>query len=497
VERGVKELSKGMDPKIAVVLPAHRDLYYDGGWHEPAGGYVETHNPATGESLGSCAEASAEDVDRAAQAAFRAFSEWRHTRPVDRAFALRRIAATLRTKSHELAMLDAANCGNPVREMLNDTNLAAAQLEYFAGLATEIKGETIPMGPGMINMTVREPIGVCARILAYNHPLMFTAAKIGAAVAAGNTVIIKPPTLAPLSAYRFAELVGDMLPPGVLSILTGSTACGQALVAHPLIPKITLIGSVPTGRAIARSGADLLKSIGLELGGKNALIVYPDADVERAIQGAIRGMNFAWCGQSCGSTSRLFVHEKLYEVVLNGVVAASRYYKPGIPTEMETTMGSLISRDHWKRVLGYIESGKSQGASLAVGGTSPEDPELANGCFIEPTIFSDVTPNMRIAREEIFGPVLSVFKWRDEEEMFGQVNDVEYGLTAAVYTSSLATAHTAAARIDAGYIWINNSAAHFLGAPFGGRKQSGSFREESIEELFSFTQIKNINITIA
>jgi betaine-aldehyde dehydrogenase len=488
--------SLAVDPKIASVLPSRRDLYYGGKWHKPGGGYLDTCNPATGLSLGACAEADTQDVDAAARAAHQAFQEWRQRKPIERATALKKISRVVLDHAEELALLDAANCGNPVKEMLSDVRVAATQLEYFAGLVTEVKGETIPMGDGVVNMTVREPFGVCARIVAYNHPLMFTAGKFASALAAGNTVIMKPPAQAPLSAYRLMELVDGILPPGVLNVVTGGKPCGEALTAHPLIPAVTLIGSVPTGRAIAKSAAGLLKHVGLELGGKNALIVYPDADLERAIEGAVRGMNFTWCGQSCGSTSRLFLHESVHDAVLAGVVEAAKRFKPGIPTEMDTTMGAIISKAQWDRIMSYIELGKKEGATLITGGKAPDDPRLANGFFIEPTIFADVTMDMRIAKEEIFGPVLSVLRWRDEEEMFEQVNRVEYGLTAAIYTTNLARAHRAAGRVEAGFVWINNSASHFLGSPFGGFKQSGNFREESIDELLSFTQIKNINITL-
>ncbi len=494
----MSETRKGpaVDQRIAFVLPSCRDLYYGGKWHKPRGGYVDTCNPADGASLGPCAEADAQDVNAAARAAHQAFREWRRTRPLERAAALKKISRVLLDHAEELALLDAANCGNPVREMLSDVRVAATQLEYFAGLATELKGETIPMGDGVVNMTVREPFGVCARIVAYNHPLMFTAGKFGSALAAGNTVIMKPPAQAPLSAYRMMELIDGILPPGVLNVVTGGKVCGEALTAHPLVPVVTLIGSVPTGRAIATSAASRLKHVGLELGGKNALIVYPDADLKRAVEGAVRGMNFTWCGQSCGSTSRLFLHESVHDEVLARVAEAAKRFVPGIPTEMETTMGAIISKSQHDKIMSYIELGKKEGAKLIAGGKAPDDPRLAKGFFIEPTIFADVTMGMRIAKEEIFGPVLSVIRWRDEEEMFEQVNSVEYGLTASIYTTDLARAHRAAGRVESGFVWVNNSASHFPGAPFGGFKQSGNFREESIDELLSFTQIKNINITL-
>ncbi len=477
-------------------LPEHRDLYYDGKWQKPLGGYLDTLNPGTGESLGPCAEASPADVDAAVRLAHNAFKLWRKTKPIERAALMRKIAAVLRANAEELALLDAANCGNPVREMKNDSVVAAAMIEYCAGLVTEVKGETIPMGEGVVNMSVREPYGVVARIVAYNHPIMFTAGKIGPALATGNTVVMKPPYQAPLSAYRMMELVDGILPPGVLNIITGGKPGSEALVTHPMVPRISLIGSVLTGRAIARAGADRLKHVTLELGGKNACIIYPDADLEKAARGAVDGMNFTWCGQSCGSTSRLFLHEAVYDRVMSGILERVRSYKPGIPTDMDTTMGAIVSKAQLNKIMSYIEIGKSEGATLAFGGKRPDNPRLAKGFFVEPTIFTGVTQKMRIANEEIFGPVLSVLKWRDEEAMFEQVNAVEYGLTGSVWTSSLVTAHRAAARIESGYIWVNNVSAHFLGASFGGYKQSGIGREEGFDELLTYTQAKNINITL-
>ena len=232
----------------------------------------------------------------------------------------------------------------------------------------------------------------------------------------------------------------------------------------------------------------------LELGGKNALIVYPDADLNRAIAGAIKGMNFTWCGQSCGSTSRLFIHESIHDQVVEGVLNGIKRFKPGIPTDPATTMGAIISKAQYDKIMCYIEIGQQEGATLASGGKTPDDPLLANGYFVEPTVFVNVNSNMRIAREEIFGPVLSVIKWHDEDAMLDEVNALEYGLTGSVFTRSLATAHRAAQRIQSGTVWINHAAEHFLGSPFGGFKQSGVGREECIEELLAFTQIKNVHV---
>lgn len=488
--------SQSRNAPLADLLPTHRDLYYGGAWHKPKGGYAETLNPATGASLGQCAEANAEDVNAAAEAAHQAFLSWRRTAPGVRAAALREISAVMRANKEELAMVDAMNCGNPVKALMHDVDLSTQLIDYFAGLVYEQRGSTIPMGEDIVNMTVREPFGVCARIVAYNHPLMFTASRMAPAVAAGNTVIMKPPVQAPLSALRLMELIDGILPPGVMNVLTGGLACGEALVDHRLIPKVTLIGSIPTGKAIARGAANHLKHVSLELGGKNALILYPDADLPRAIAGAVSGMCFTWCGQACSSTSRLFVHESIYDEVVAGVIEGVKAFRPGIPTDMDTTMGAIVSQAQFDKIMSYVELGKQEGAKLVAGGKRPDDPALANGFFIEPTVFVDVTMKMKIAQEEIFGPVLSIIKWSDEDAMFEDVNNVDYGLAAGIYTTNLAIAHRAASRVEAGYVWVNNAARHFFPAPFGGTKQSGNNREESFEELLAYTQVKNIHINL-
>ena len=479
------------------LLPTHRDLYYGGAWHQPQGGYLETFNPATGESLGACADGNTSDVDSMVQAAQEGFKTWRKIKPLERAGLMKKIATVLRDNADDLAMIDAANCGNPIREMKNDARVAAAMIDYCAGLVTEVKGETIPMGPDVVNMTVREPYGVVGRIVAYNHPIMFTAGKMGPPLAAGNVVIMKPPHQAPLSSYRMMELIHGIVPPGVINLLTADREGSSALVTHPKVPRISLIGSVPTGRAIAKAAADRLKHVTLELGGKNACVIYPDADLEKAAQAAIDGMNFTWCGQSCGSTSRLFIHSSVYDQVMKMALMRVEFYRPGLPTDMATTMGCIVSKPQLDKIMSYIDIAKSEGATLVFGGSRPSSPELSRGLFVEPTIFTDVKQSMRIANEEVFGPVLAVLKWEDEEDLFDQINSVEYGLTGSIWTTNLANAHRAASRIESGYIWINSVSSHFLGASFGGYKQSGIGREEGADELLSFSQVKNINITLS
>lgn len=485
-------------PAPQQVLPARTDLYHGGAWHAPLSGRrADTLNPGTGAVLASVADAGADDVDAAVAAAQAGFLEWRDVAPLERARILKEIARLLRANGDELAMIDAANCGNPYTEMRGDATIAATQMEFFAGLVTEMKGDTIPMGPDRVNLTLREPMGVVARILAFNHPFMFCGGKMAAPLAAGNAVIIKPPVQAPLSALRLAELVDGLLPAGVFSVLPGGTEAGAALASHKDVAKVTLIGSVGAGQAVMRSASATVKPVLLELGGKNALIAYPDSDPAKVADAIVAGMNFGWCGQSCGSTSRAFLHDDLHDAVVERLADAVERYRPGLPTDPETTMGALVSRDHFDRVMSYVDSGKAEGARVVAGGHAVIDGDLAKGNFIAPTIFADVTPDMRIAREEIFGPVLAVRRWSDEKDMLAEVNGLDVGLTCAIWTRDLATAHRAAGRVEAGFVWINEVGRHFLGAPFGGVKQSGIGREEGIGELLSFTHEKNVHINLS
>lgn len=481
----------------ALRLPSHRDPYYAGKWQKPLGGrYIEVSSPGTGESLGQVLDGAAADAEAAIAAAKAAYKDWRRVPPLERARMLREIANVLRRNGDELAMLDAADCGNPYAEMVRDAGAGAAQLDFYAGLVTEMKGASIPMGPDVVNFSVREPYGVVGRIIPFNHPFMFAAGKSGAPLAAGNTVVLKPPEQAPLSALRLAELIDGILPPGVWNVVPGGREVGQVLASHPDVAHVALIGSVPTGRAVMKAASDTLKPVLLELGGKNALIAFPDADLDAVSAAVVDGMNFTWCGQSCGSTSRAFIHEKIYDAVIERAKASIQRYKPGVPTDPATTMGSIISQVQYDRIMKYIAAGKEDGARLVTGGKRPDDPALAKGLYIEPTIFADVTMAMRIGKEEIFGPVLSVFKWSDEDKMLAEVNQVEYGLTCSIWTDDLSTAHRTAAAVEAGYVWINEVSKHFLGAPFGGYKQSGIGREECIEELIRFTREKNIHVNL-
>lgn len=480
-----------------IVLPTHRGLHYGGTWHDAIDGTTRIAvSPATSETFGPVAVGGVADMEAAIAAARAAFPAWRDTPPLIRAKALRRAAEVLRLNKQELAKLDAAESGNPYSAMLKDVDIAVDSLDFFAGLVTEMKGDTIPMGPGAVNLTVREPLGVVGRIVAFNHPLMFCGSKMGAPLAAGNTLIIKPAEQAPLSVLRFCELLEGIFPPGVFNCVNGGVDAGRTLAGHPDVAMIGLIGSVPTGRAVMAEAAKTVKPVILELGGKNALIACPDADLDKLADGILDGMNFSWCGQSCGSTSRAFLHADIHDAVLEKLVHRVGRFRPGDPTDPATTMGALISRAQFDKVLRYIEIGKNEGARLVHGGKPAQVEGLESGNFIEPTIFSGVTPEMTIAREEIFGPVLSIFKWTEEEDVVALANGVEYGLTCSIWTRDLARAHRLARLADAGFVWVNKVGAHFLGAPFGGIKQSGIGREECLGELLSFTREKNIHISL-
>ncbi|MEJ8571528.1 aldehyde dehydrogenase family protein [Microbaculum marinum] len=479
-------------------LPKNRGVFYGGKWREVASGRsVPISSPATGEDLGVAAEGGADDIDRAVQAAADAFPAWRDTPAQERAALVRRAAQILRDHAEELAHLDAIDGGNPYQAMYFDAQVGADYMDYFAGLVTEIKGSTIPIGPGVLNYTVREPLGVIGKISAFNHPLLFATAKVGAPLVAGNTIVLKPADQTPLSSLRLAELWGDVFPSGVFNLVTGGREAGVALAEHPKVAKIGFIGSVPAGRSVMQSASGTLKALTLELGGKNALIACADVDPATAAAGIVRGMNFRYVtGQSCNSTSRVYLHEDVYDAVLVELEKAVKALKVGLPNDPETEVGCLSSQPQFDKVLSYIEIGKADGARLVCGGRRCEDPALANGFFIEPTVFADVTDDMRIASEEIFGPVVSVLKWSDEDDLMRRVNALEYGLTGSIWTHDLDRAHRLASRMQSGYIWINDAATHYVGVPFGGYKQSGVGREESIDELLACTQIKNVNVVI-
>jgi len=482
----------------AFAVPARCEHYYGGAWHRSSSeATIGVENPATGEPLGEVAAAGAQDVERVVSAAREAFPLWRDTPVQERARLIRTASAILREHVEELAWLDAVDGGNPLQAMLFDVGISAAYMDYFAGLVTEMHGATIPVGPGVLNYTLREPLGVVARIGAFNHPLLFVAGKVGAPLAAGNTVVVKPAEQTPLSALRIAELWHGVFPPGVFNVVTGGREAGAALAEHPRVAKIGFIGSVNGGRAVMQSASGTLKKLTLELGGKNALIACPDASADEIGEGVVRGMNFRYVtGQSCNSTSRVYLHEEIHDAALAAIVRKVAEIRVGLPTDRDTEMGCLSSRAQFDKTLAYIRHGQEEGARIAYGGKRCADPRLAHGYFVEPTVFADVGDDMRIAREEIFGPVVSILRWSDEDDLLRRVNALDYGLTASIWTHDLDRAHRLAARVEAGYVWINDASTHRVGVPFGGYKQSGIGREESMDELLACTQLKNVSVTL-
>ncbi len=484
-------------PALLEQIPKGR-LFIGGEWTDSQSGRtLSTINPATGETLGVVPLADATDVDHAVRAAHDAQPAWAAIPGPERGERLRALARALREHCEELARLDALNSGNVIAGMRRDVDWAAESLEYFAGIIPEIKGEVLPTDASALSYTIREPFGVVAKINPYNHPIRFAAEKLAAPLAAGNTVVVKPPEQAPLSSLVLGRLLQGILPPGVVNIVTGDgPTTGAALVRHPLVRRIALIGSVEAGRAVMRAASDELKTVTLELGGKNPLILFPDVEPDDAAEAAVGAMNLNRAGQSCSSTSRIFVHRRLHDAFVTALLARVRSLRLGPPELEDSQVGCLISKEQYEKVLTYIEAGKREGARLLLGGSVPEDPRLQRGFFILPTVFDRVRHEMKIAQEEIFGPVMSILTWEDEDEMVRQVNDVIYGLSAAIYTHDYAAAHRLARRIEAGYIWVNIPGGHTLGSPYGGIKQSGIGREECLDELLSYTQVKSVRMRL-
>jgi betaine-aldehyde dehydrogenase len=464
-----------------------------------SGQWLDSVNPATEELIGRVPAGTAADVELAYQAAFAAQPAWAALTPLARGAYLLKVARAMRERADEILHIEVMDTGNTITKMKADVAQAAASIEFFAGLGSELKGETIPASADHLHISMRDPYGVVGRIVPFNHPIKFASNAIAAPLMAGNTVIVKPPEQSPLSASILAEICRDLLPPGVVNIVTGNgMPVGDAIARHPGIKRLAFTGSVPTGMAVQRAAAEVcVKHISLELGGKNPMIVFPDMDPEKISDVAIGAMNFAWSGQSCGSASRLLVHESLYDAVLERLVAKVKALRLGDPLDGASQMGPLNSKRHYDRVCAMIQKGKDEKARLMTGGGRPEGKQFEKGYWVQPTVFAEVTPQMAIGREEIFGPVLSVFKWKDEQEAVDIANATDYGLTASIWTNDIKTAFRMAKAVRSGYIWINNASAHYTGTGFGGMKNSGIGREEGLDELLSYTELKSIHIKLA
>ena len=471
-----------------------KGLFIGGKWVDSyKGGRFSTINPSNGQHLGEVPLAEKEDVNRAVIAAKQAFQDWGKMPLKERAGFLIKLADKLLENRDELGMMDCVDSGNALNGMKGDVDWSSDSLKYFAGLISEIKGETFSEKPGHLNFTRRQPYGVVAKINPFNHPLRFCAEKSAAALAAGNTVIVKASEQAPLSSLRFAEICEEILPEGVVNVLTGDAVCGDAMVRHEDVRRVGVVGSVSTGKIIAKAAAEDLTHVSLELGGKNPIIIFPDADPKKAANFAVKGMNMNRQGQSCSSTSRVLVHKDLHHEVLKEMKRLAEDLPVGLPWLEKNELGPIVSEIQYKKILNYISSAKNEGADLITGGEIPKEQELQDGFFIQPTIFDKVTMDMKIGKEEIFGPVMSVIEWDDYESMISLANGIEYGLTAMIVTDNLKLAMETAERVEAGYVWIN-STGRYLGAPYGGWKQSGFGQEECFDELLSYTQIKNVNM---
>ena len=462
---------------------------------ESAGGWLESINPATGACIGKVPAGTAQDVDQAVLAAEAAQQRWADLSVGQRAKYMNSFADAIAAHAEELLLLEVADSGNSITGMRGDITACVERIRYFAGLGYELQGSTIPGESDRLNFTVREPYGVVGRIAAFNHPLAMVVNGLAAALMAGNTVVAKPSEQCALSATLLGEIANKVLPRGVVNIVTGGAAVGGTIVRHPRVKRLSFVGSVRTGMAIQRSAAEVaVKALSLELGGKNPFIVFPDADLEKVADAAVLGMNFIWQGQSCSSTSRLFVHDSVYEDVAERVARKAEALRVGEPFDDSTQMGAIISADQLRRVEDFVAGAKAEGARLLTGGRRPEGAQFGKGFWYTPTVFADVTQDMKIACEEVFGPVLSIIRWKDIDEAVNMANSLDLGLTGAVWTRDLSVALRTARRLQTGYIWINGVATGARGLPFGGYKNSGIGRERGMEELYSYTEEKSLQI---
>ncbi len=469
---------------------------YIGGQYQAAtsGETFDTINPATGEVIASVHHAGIADVDRAVTSAREGFEVWRQMSGAERGRILNRAAGLLRERNEDIARLEVLDTGKPWQEAVAvDVQSGADAIEYYAGMAASIHGETFDLGKAWA-YTRREPLGVCAGIGAWNYPVQIACWKSAPALACGNSMVFKPAELTPLTALKLAEVYTEAgLPDGVFNVVQGDHRTGEALVAHPGVAKVSLTGEVGTGKIVMANAAATLKHVTLELGGKSPLIIFDDADLDNAVSAALMA-NFYTQGEICSNGTRVFVHEEIHDEFLDRLVTRTSKMKIGDPMDPDTHVGALISQEHMEKVLSYIEAGKAAGARLVIGGGRPDDPALDAGYFVEPTVFDACTDDMSIVQEEIFGPVMAVLTFRDEDDVIARANDTEYGLAAGVFTRDVQRAHRVVARLEAGTTWINNYNITPIEMPFGGYKQSGIGRENSIVTLDHYTQVKSVYV---
>src|SRR6266849_2590206 len=476
-------------------------LFIGGKWVEAASGKTFlTVNPATGETITTIAEGDERDADAAVQAARKAFESgpWAEMSASERGRILWKIGDLIDKHNAEFGTLETLDNGKPIFESCQvDMPMVAEVFRYYAGWATKIHGETVPVRGPFLNYTLREPLGVVAAIVPWNFPLLLASWKIAPALAAGNTVVLKPASWTPLTALRFGEVCQEAgLPEGVVNVVTGpGSLLGRALVRHPGVDKIAITGETATGQQILRDSADTLKRVTLELGGKSPNIIFADADLESAVRGATIGI-FYGKGEVCAAGSRLFVEKKIKDDFIQKLVDRTKKIQPGDPLDPKTRFGALVSEKQMQTVLGYIEKGKAEGAKLVVGG---ERVSVGNGkgCFVQPTIFDGVRNDMTIAREEIFGPVLAGIEFGEMDEAIRLANETQYGLAAAVWTRDIGKAHRVARKLQAGTVWINTYNNYDAAAAFGGYKMSGYGRELGMHALEHYTQIKSVWVNLA
>jgi acyl-CoA reductase-like NAD-dependent aldehyde dehydrogenase len=475
-------------------------LLIDGEWVEGAKKF-DTINPATGEVLTQISAASSADIDRAVDAARRALEDrngpWRKLSASERGRLIWKLADLLEKNIDEFAELETLDNGKPIFESRYvDMPMVIDVLRYYAGLATKIHGETVNTLETAFTYTLREPVGVVGLIVPWNFPLLLASWKVGPALACGNTIVWKPASQTSLSTLRFGKLAVEAgVPAGVINIVTGPGGVGRTMVKHPGIDKIAFTGSTAVGQEIMRSAADTVKRITLELGGKSPNIVFADSDIDNAVKGAITGI-FYGKGEVCNAGSRLFLENKVKDEFTEKLVARASKMRPADPLDPKTRLGAIVSQDQMQTVLGYIEAGKKDGAKLMAGGARVTV-DGGKGFFIEPTIFGDVKNDMTIAREEIFGPVLSVLTFDDIDEVVAQANDNPYGLAAAVWTRDVKKAHSVSRRLKAGTVWINTYGLMDASLPFGGYKSSGFGRELGAHAIEHYTELKTVWLNMA
>jgi aldehyde dehydrogenase (NAD+) len=476
-------------------------LFIGGKWVDAASGKTfPTVNPATGETITVLAEGHERDAAAAVEAARRAFDSgpWPEMSAAERARILWKIGDLVDKYNEELGTLETLDNGKPIFESRQiDMPMVAEVFRYYAGWATKIHGETVPVRGPFLHYTLREPLGVVAAIVPWNFPLLLASWKLAPALAAGNTVVLKPASWTPLTALRFAEICQEAgVPDGVVNVVTGpGTTLGKALVRHPGVAKVAITGETRTGQEILRDSADTLKHVTLELGGKSPNIVFPDADLDAAARGATIGI-FYGKGEVCAAGSRLFVDKKVHDDFMQKLVDRTKKLQPGDPLDPKTRFGALVSERQMQTVLGYIEKGKREGARLVIGG---ERASVGNGkgYFVLPTVFDGVRNDMTIAREEIFGPVLASIEFGDIDEAVRLANETPYGLAAAVWTRDIAKAHRVARKLQAGTVWINTYNNYDPAAAFGGYKMSGYGRELSLHAIDHYTQVKSVWVNLA